>query len=345
MQFSKRTKALGRVSYIIGLCVLAVISIGVAITLYLLGTTYDTILTPAPEQALEQAPFTSPEPFPIGVNPATATITDNPLVEEFLQSEVPLLSKREAPTRFWEKVQRFVLQSGAFQQLASVNSRVLVIWPGERQEEIVDTVGDILNWDTLERAAFVTLMEKANPLKEGVYFPGNYLVAKDADSVEVATVITARFNEEVLNRYTAAIADQVPLTDALILASLLEREAYTFDDMQQISGVIWNRLFIDMPLQIDATLQYVRGSSASEPWWPIPVPRDKYLSSPYNTYQNKGLPPAPIANPSLEAIVAALNPNLTDCLFYFHDDDGDMHCSADYGGHVRKLQNLYGQGR
>jgi UPF0755 protein len=60
---------------------------------------------------------------------------------------------------------------------------------------------------------------------------------------------------------------------------------------------------------------------------------------------NKGLPPTPIANPSVAAVLAALNPTKTDCLFYFHDRKGDFHCSETYEGHVAALKKYYGQGR
>ena len=150
-----------------------------------------------------------------------------------------------------------------------------------------------------------------------------------------------RFKEDVLARYTDDVAAQVPLNDALVIASLLEREAYDFNDMREISGVIWNRLFIDMKLQLDATLQYAKGDASR--WWQVPTPADKYLESPFNTYQNAGLPPHAIANPSVSAIIAALNPNETDCIFYFHHRNV-LYCSADYEGHVQKLRSIYGRG-
>ncbi len=158
-------------------------------------------------------------------------------------------------------------------------------------------------------------------------------------------MLNERFTSEILNKYDKTVAEKVPLNEALIIASLLEREAYDFTDMRYISGIIWNRMFIDMPLQIDATLQYVRGSKASEAkWWPVPKPADKYLKSPYNTYKNTGLPPTPIANPSVEAVVAALNPRSTECMFYFHDKNGGFHCTKTYKEHVANIKKYYGQG-
>jgi UPF0755 protein len=101
-----------------------------------------------------------------------------------------------------------------------------------------------------------------------------------------------------------------------------------------------------MPLQLDASLQYARGSNSSEAkWWPKVRPADKYIKSPYNTYANKGLPPAPIANPSVESVIATLNPKQTDCLFYFHDPRGKFYCTKTYEDHVTMLKKVYGQGR
>ena len=69
-------------------------------------------------------------------------------------------------------------------------------------------------------------------------------------------------------------------------------------------------------------------------------PDDKYIESPFNTYSNKGLPPSPIANPSTDAIIAALNPKKTDCMYYFHDRKANFHCSVTYEEHVALLFDL-----
>jgi UPF0755 protein len=103
-----------------------------------------------------------------------------------------------------------------------------------------------------------------------------------------------------------------------------------------------------MPLQIDATLQYAKANATTGKtgiWWPQVVPKDKYIKSAYNTYMNGGLPPGPIANPSIASVVAALNPKKTDCLFYFHDQNGNFHCTKTYTEHVALLKKYYGQGK
>jgi UPF0755 protein len=229
-----------------------------------------------------------------------------------------------------------------FQQLASPISRTLVIYSGQRTEEISDAFAKILRWNNEEKATFETLAASFPPsYAEGVLYPGRYYVERDSGPELIIQNISARFDETVRSRYTPEIEAVLPLADALIIASLIEREANNFTNMREISGVIWNRLFIDMPLQLDATLQYVRGENPGEPWWPVPRPADKFLDSPYNTYKNKGLPPAPIANPSIDAITAALNPINTDCIFYFHTPDGSFFCSVTYEDHVRKLREQF----
>ena len=286
-------------------------------------------------------------PFPISVDPETKTIFDDPSVTSYMNESVASNHTKPIREQGW-----FALLSSKlvgldwYQNLASPISRILVIESGERGEEVADNFAGILKWTTEEKKMFLTFMQTEAPLlPDGKFYPGKYVFEKDAAPDVVGLAIADRFNAEIRTRYTNSIEEKVPLQDALIIASLLEREAYDFEDMRYISGVIWNRLFIDMKLQLDATLQYVRGSKPNEPWWPVPVPADKYLKSPYNTYQISGLPPGPIANPSIDAIVAALNPRKTECLFYFHTNDGSFVCSITYEEHVTKLKKEFGQGR
>lgn len=288
-------------------------------------------------------------PFPVGVDPRTGSITELPSADQYYQKlladqSVMHLSQDDSSWRRW--VNHLVHNNRLWQQFASPMTRVLVIWPGERKEQAIDLFGDILQWNSSQRAEFSELVLAPHAsLTEGVFLPGRYVVQRDATPQMVAQLVNERFYEAIGQRYTKEVAAQVPLSDALTIASLLQREAYGAEDMRIISGVIWNRLFSDMNLQIDATLQYVKGSRPYGPWWPKVIPADKYLPSEYNTYLNPGLPPAPIANPSVEAVFAALNPRETECFYYFHDSDGSFYCSSSYKEHVAKLKAIYGQGR
>lgn len=297
------------------------------------------------KNSLPQAAAVQTSPFPVSVNVRTEKIISNPDFETFYQST---FAQSDNPVqKLFSKFTAVMSQRSWYQNLASPVSRIVVIWPGERKEEVTKHIGDILRWDDSQRLEFQELTEATNPnLAEGKYFPGQYVTHRSASPQDIANLISEQFSQEVLQRYPQSVADQVPLADALIIASLLEREASDFQNQRAVAGVIWNRLFIDMPLQLDATLQYVKGSqSSSAKWWPVVRPADKYLDSQFNSYAHKGLPPGPIANPSATAILAALNPLATDCLYYFHGPNAAYYCSADYEQHVSKLKEVYGQGR
>ncbi len=313
-------------------------------TKQLLKNQYVAYTAPADEDVV----FTTPI-FPVGVNPQTKLITEKPGVDSYFDEQFTNETEGKTPSKamsWFPKLLGKLALFNWYQNLASLSSRILVIQPGERKEQIADHFGKILGWTITEKEEFLKSVEDAEPsLKEGEFSPGTYTVAKGAKPVDVAPLVIKRFEDEVLSRYGEDVEAVVPLNDALTIASLLEREAYDFTDMRQISGVIWNRLFVDMRLQIDATLQYAKGSNPNQPWWPQVRPNDKNIVSEFNTYKTTGLPPAPIANPSLDAILAALNPKKTDCMYYFHDKDGGFHCTKTYEEHVTLLKEYYGRGK
>jgi len=287
---------------------------------------------------------TTPEPFPVGVDPDTASITEQVVVDEFYAEF--LAEASDANNSWLNKIAATLQTSQIYQQLASPVSRVIVIWPGERSEQVVKNVGDVMRWDSAERSQFATLMSD-NPydFSQGFIPPGKFVTHRNASPADIATLLKAEFQTTVLDRYTPEVAEHITLDETLVIASLIEREARDFENMREVSGVIWNRIFINMPLQLDASLQYAKANNPYESnWWPAVRPADKFIDSPFNTYQNKGLPPEPIANPSVEAIVAALNPRATDCLYYFHSATREYYCSVTYEEHVRKLQAVYGTG-
>jgi UPF0755 protein len=284
----------------------------------------------------------------VGVDPLEKNISELPHVEDYLTSElnVSLPDDTSGRVSFIKKVISKLALVDWYQGLAAGGSRILIINPGDRKEQVAMNFKKILKWTPEEEHEFLVSIISSDPVfLEGKLFPGTYVVAQGAKPHDVVPLIVHRFNDEVLSRYPTAVAKKVSLHDALTIASLLEREAYDFEDMRYISGVIWNRLFIGMNLQIDATLQYAKGTASVKTWWPKPVPDDKYVDSPYNTYQNSGLPPTPIANPSIDAVLAALNPRETTCMYYFHDKKGNFHCAPTYEEHVALLKKFYGRGK
>lgn len=156
---------------------------------------------------------------------------------------------------------------------------------------------------------------------EGYLFPDTYLIPKETDISTVLSIFKSNFDKKIAN---AGLTDNPNLENAVIIASLIEREAITDDEKPMIASVIANRLRQGMALDIDATLQYAKGK-VGDKWWTVPTAADKNINSPYNTYRNPGLPPGPIGNPGIEAIKAAVNPATSSYFFYIHDSSGKAH--------------------
>lgn len=214
--------------------------------------------------------------------------------------------------------------------------RWIVIPPGLRGEQIGEMLADTLSWTTKEKQEWADIVSSSAPgYQEGVYYPDTYLIPSDQPPAEVAAWLRERFAQAAGPYAVEAAAEHMKWSDVLVIASLIEREA-AGPDMKLISGIIRNRLQRNMALQLDASLQYIKGNSENG-WWPVVHSADKYLDSPFNTYMHTGLPPHPIAEPALSAIDAVLHPVATSCLYYLHDNNGQIHCSPNYAG---QLQNV-----
>lgn len=150
---------------------------------------------------------------------------------------------------------------------------------------------------------------------EGYLFPDTYLIPKDAEIETIVTIMRNNFNRKT--QEIGLSSDDKNLPRIVTLASLIEREAKTDEEKPLIAGVINNRLRRGMALDVDATIQYIKGRKGV--WWPqVEVSDYKEVDSIYNTYLNPGLPPGPIANPGIQAIKAALNPQTHSYYFYIH---------------------------
>jgi UPF0755 protein len=289
--------------------------------------------------------------FPVSVNPIARTITESPEVEALLAEDNPALTAAAAEAEgVFNWLATTIASSPAYRLVAGAvgeDTSYVTIKAGYREEEVAAAFGSSLGWSTATRQTFLKQLHSTPPtLSEGEFVPGTYAIPGSADSEDIQAILNDRFSKDILARYSTTTAEIVPLDDALTIASMLERETRDPGEMRIIAGIIWNRLFTGMNLQIDATLQYAKANTnGTKSWWPKVVPNDKYIRSAYNTYANKGLPPGPIASPSTEAVIAALNPKKTDCLFYFHDKYGEFHCSPTYEGHVKELKKSYGRGK
>jgi UPF0755 protein len=153
---------------------------------------------------------------------------------------------------------------------------------------------------------------------EGHLFPSTYLVPLGASDAQLEGVFTGEFRKELPPDAAArAKALGVTVPQAVTVASLVEREAKADADRPAIAGVIYNRLRIGMPLQVDATIEYALPEHKAALSF-----ADLKIDSPYNTYLHTGLPPTPIANPGRPSLEAAFRPSKSDDLYYVYCGNG-----------------------
>ncbi len=229
-----------------------------------------------------------------------------------------------------------------YENLANPSVRIVRLSDGLRKEEVAHIVGDKLGWNDSQRKQFINsplAVAESSVSGEGYFFPKSYLILRSDSPEAVGQMMFSEFNTQVKTLAKPKTTRIINQDTAVKIASIIQRESGGKSDMRLISGIIWNRIFKGMKLQMDATLQYAKGTSTN--WWPTVLSTDKKIDSPYNTYMYSSLPPSPIDSPGLDAISAAYNPQTTSCLFYLHDKKGVIHCSATYQGHLNNIAKYY----
>ena len=171
---------------------------------------------------------------------------------------------------------------------------------------------------------------------EGFLFPDTYNVDSDIEIDEILKLMAQTFDER-LTPTMRVTAEKMGLSvyDLITLASLVEREVRYPEDRPIVAQILLKRLKLNMPLQTDATLQYLMDTPKED----VSI-EDTQIDSPYNTYQHTGLPPGPIANPGMASIVAVLHPAETDYLYFVSDRHGHNHYAYTYEEHLN-LVNQY----
>ena len=231
-----------------------------------------------------------------------------------------------------------MLDISLYQNLANPSVKVVRVYAGLRKEEIAEVFYKNLNWTEKEAEEFAKANSSANssPI-EGKLLPKTYLINKDATPTEVQNIMLTEF-EKAFTKIQAKSNKKIINEEIIIkIASIIQREASGKKDMPLISGIIWNRFWLGMKLEMDSTIQYVKGSEEAG-WWKQISVKDKKIDSPYNTYLYEGFPPGAISNPSLDAINAAYNPTKTKCIFYIHDKQKRTHCSETYEEHKKNVE-------
>jgi UPF0755 protein len=209
----------------------------------------------------------------------------------------------------------------------------ITIPEGFRKEEIAEIAKKELGWSEKTKEEFLA---NAN---EGYLFPDTYLLQVlnfDDAGKQAAERMENRFNEKCQAIFKDFEKANIRNDTAIILASIIQREAGDKEQMPLIAGIIWNRLLKPMPLQVDATIQYIVGEEGN--WWRPVTPEEYKTESPYNTYLREGRPPAPICNPGLAAIEAVVHDQPSDYFYYLHDSEGQIHPAKTYEEHKENIE-------
>jgi UPF0755 protein len=197
----------------------------------------------------------------------------------------------------------------------------LVILAGWRLEEIaasLPTSGLGIAPDD-----FIALVQ--SEAAEGYLMPGMYDLPRTTSAEAMLWSVRSAFDAAISDEILDGFEQQgLNLQQAIILASIVEREAVVADEMPLIASVFINRLVVGMKLESDPTVQYAVGFNASQnSWWTNPISlADLQFDSPYNTYIYPGLPPGPICNPSLNALRAVAFPAQSPYYFFRATCDG-----------------------
>lgn len=218
---------------------------------------------------------------------------------------------------------------------------------GLRHEEIAIKTIQTLGMEADTAKTFYNAFLKETEEDEGFLFPDTYLFPRDVQAAIVAAKLRSTFDTKVTSKMISDARDAgMSINQVITLASIVERETLTDEERPIVAGVLLARMEIGMPLQTDATLQYITGTQRCTlgfrpdcDWWEPPTLIDKETRSAYNTYTNGGLPPAPIANPGLQSIKAVIYPEESSYLYYIHDKDGKIHYAAtieEHNGNVNE---------
>ena len=182
----------------------------------------------------------------------------------------------------------------------NVNPIKITFKEGITNEEMATILADKL--PGFRRDLFLTNIDT----KQGYLFPDTYSFYPLTTTEEIVNTLSSNFKKRISLLNSKINSSGKSLSDIVTMASILEKEAAGKDDAPIISGILWNRIKMGMPLQVDAAM---------------------------STYKTKGLPDEPISNPGLSTIDASLNPISSTYLFYLHDKNGVVHFSKTYQEH------------
>lgn len=225
----------------------------------------------------------------------------------------------------------------------SANAITLTVPEGFEAREIADlleteglcTREDFLSACKEMHEKFTFLPKDGNI--EGYLFPDTYALTPDLSASEICDIMVQTFSEKMFTEENLKAAEKNGMSfhETLTLASIVEREAAKDEERPIVASVFYNRLEKGMHLESCATVQYILKERKD-----VLSYADTKIESPYNTYQNAGLPPAPIASPGVASLSATLHPDKTPYLFFVADGTGGHVFSETYSAHLEAAQHV-----
>jgi len=209
----------------------------------------------------------------------------------------------------------------------------IMLVPGETTKMFFSQMAKKLNLDS--RKLYNTFLE-ISPIKEGVLIPDTYSLPYEVSERQAVILLLQRSLKRHQQRSTKIFGEYIEgkWFRYVTIASIIEKEAASVEEMPLISSVIYNRLKKGMRLQMDGTLNYGLYSHTK-----VTSKRIKEDRSAYNTYKRKGIPPAPVCNVSFDAIRAAIYPKKTEFLYFVKGKNGQHSFSRYYNTHLRRIKS------
>ncbi len=180
---------------------------------------------------------------------------------------------------------------------------------------------------TFKKDVFLDIVNKQK--LEGYLFPDTYLLFPDSNESEIIKIMNDNFKNKISIIESDIKRSGKKLEDIIKMASIVEEEARMSDTRKTVAGILWYRLSIGMPLQVDSSFKYINGKTTET----LSLD-DLKIDSPYNSYLYKGLPPTPISNPGLSSIKDTINPTNTKYLYFLTDKEGNMYYAFTHNEHV-----------
>ncbi|MEU4494125.1 endolytic transglycosylase MltG [Streptomyces sp. NPDC023998] len=225
---------------------------------------------------------------------------------------------------------------------AAQEKRTLLVPEGWRASQVYAAVDEALDQPpgTTAKAAGTAKLKlpaeaKGNP--EGYLFPATYPIDAKTTPTSLLSYMVNTANKRLgSDRLTSGVQrSRMTVYQTVNIASIVQAEADTPQDMGKVARVIYNRIAKRMPLQMDSTLNYALNRSTLDT-----TAADTRIDSPYNSYQRLGLPPTPIANPGEQALHAAISPTPGNWLYFVTVAPGDTRFTASYREHQRNVDEF-----